>query len=216
MRRSAHDIAEEWYSVREIAHSIQHSRSMSYEGTRIPEDVYSQDFAEFLTGEYRSAMAKGIQMAREEHGELKAENERLTQELEGLKYDKDDDLLTLSFRLDGALNELRCPECGCADQVDAESSECGCDAPLCARTNDDGTLAQHWLKLKDENERLAGERDSLARALFVIRSLTMRGKGDETIANIAIDALMDIDEAPLFQLKQSLQPREGEDVHTSD
>lgn len=37
-------------------------------------------------------------------------------------------------RLDAALDELRCPDCRCADQIDAESSECGCDSPVCSRT----------------------------------------------------------------------------------
>lgn len=29
-------------------------------------------------------------------------------------------------------SELRCPDCGCATPLDAEASECGCDAPVCA------------------------------------------------------------------------------------
>lgn len=42
------------------------------------------------------------------------------------------------------------------------------------------------------------ERNNLARALFRIRSLTMRGRGDEQLAKIACDAVMHIDETPLF------------------
>lgn len=42
------------------------------------------------------------------------------------------------------------------------------------------------------------ERDDLARALFRIRSLTMRGKGDKQVADIACGAVLSIDETPLF------------------
>ena len=53
-------------------------------------------------------------------------------------------------------------------------------------------------ELGREVEQLKAERDDLARALFRIRSLTMRGRGDMQVANIACDAVMHIDEGPLF------------------
>lgn len=48
--------------------------------------------------------------------------------------------------------------------------------------------------------RCERERDDLARALFRIRSLTMRGKGDKQVADIACDAVRSIDETPLFEV----------------
>jgi hypothetical protein len=56
----------------------------------------------------------------------------------------DEDNEKAKQRLNVALNELRCPACGCADDVDAQSQECGCDSPICER-NDGKTLAQSWL-----------------------------------------------------------------------
>ena len=47
--------------------------------------------------------------------------------------------------------------------------------------------------------KLKAERDDLARALFQVRSLTMRGRGDSRIADLACDAVRSIDEAPLFE-----------------
>ena len=44
------------------------------------------------------------------------------------------------------------------------------------------------------------QRDDLARALFKIRSLTMRGKGNKQVADIACDAVLSIDETPLFEV----------------
>lgn len=41
------------------------------------------------------------------------------------------------------------------------------------------------------------ERDDLARALFQIRNLTMQGKGNKQVADIACDAVLGINETPL-------------------
>jgi hypothetical protein len=43
------------------------------------------------------------------------------------------------------------------------------------------------------------DRDELARALFGIRELTIRGRGDPRVAKIACDAVLHIDETPLFE-----------------
>lgn len=75
-------------------------------------------------------------------------------------------------RLLNALHELRCPDCGCADQIDAESHECGCDSPVCARDGRE-TLATAYVTatatLKASEERLAAEREAvrvLGEAMF--------------------------------------------------
>lgn len=63
----------------------------------------------------------------------------------------DEDMASTERRLKAALIELRCPDCKCSDQIDAESSECGCDSPVCSR---DGsmTLAEAYVKaLSDRN-----------------------------------------------------------------
>lgn len=58
-RRSPWDIAEEWYGLKDIANGIQQNKH------EIPADVQSEDFAKWLTHQYRLAMAKGIQLGRE-------------------------------------------------------------------------------------------------------------------------------------------------------
>lgn len=63
--KSAWKIAEEWYRESEITHSILRSKRLLAERSeRIPEDVYSPEFAKWLTDQYRLAMAKGIEMGR--------------------------------------------------------------------------------------------------------------------------------------------------------
>lgn len=57
-----------------------------------------------------------------------------------------DDADRQESRLKLALDDLRCPDCGCADEIDAQSAECGCDNPLCMR-NDGKSLAQAYLDL---------------------------------------------------------------------
>ena len=73
---------------------------------------------------------------------VEAENENRT-----LRHD----LARTTARLRLALDELRCPECGCGDAIDAESRECGCDAPLCAREGGQ-TLAAWALRMKAERD----------------------------------------------------------------
>lgn len=61
----------EWYKPGEIAWSIARMRAgfggFAIEANnKIPEDVYSPEFAEWLTHQYRLAMNKGIQIGRRE------------------------------------------------------------------------------------------------------------------------------------------------------
>jgi len=51
----------DWYRVDNVAHAIK-----SESGDEIPTDVRSREFAVWLTNEYRLAMAKGMQLARDE------------------------------------------------------------------------------------------------------------------------------------------------------
>lgn len=56
------EFACNWYSPDEIAHSIARARKGFAMNAKIPTDVYSQEFADWLTEQYRLAMAKGIQI----------------------------------------------------------------------------------------------------------------------------------------------------------
>lgn len=69
--KSAWEFACDWYKPGEIAWSIARSRSgfgsfkienSAGNSAKIPTDVYSQEFAEWLTEQYRLAMAKGIEI----------------------------------------------------------------------------------------------------------------------------------------------------------
>lgn len=61
----AWQFACDWYPEEQIARSIQKTRSIAAEPhEKIPEDVYSHEFAKWLTDQYRLAMAKGIQIGR--------------------------------------------------------------------------------------------------------------------------------------------------------
>lgn len=69
MRLNGWKIAKEWYRESEVARSTQQSRSITAEShDKIPTDVYSIEFAIWLTDQYRLAMAKGIQLVQEELG----------------------------------------------------------------------------------------------------------------------------------------------------
>lgn len=57
--RRGWDFACAWYSVEEIEHGIKRQPET------VPSDVNSREFAEFLTEQYRLAMAKGIQIGRD-------------------------------------------------------------------------------------------------------------------------------------------------------
>ena len=59
LRKSGWDIAVGWYDESAIAWAIRNG------GQKIPEDIYSPDFAIWLTDQYRLAMAKGVQLGRD-------------------------------------------------------------------------------------------------------------------------------------------------------
>ena len=67
-KKTPFEFAEQWYDEDSIARSIKDSRSIVsfVEGRKIPTDVYSPEFARWLTHQYRLAMAKGIQIGREQ------------------------------------------------------------------------------------------------------------------------------------------------------
>ena len=54
-------------------------------------------------------------------------------------------------------------------------------------------------RLAHEYLELLSDRDDLARALFRIRALTIRGRGDPEVARIALSAVLHIDETPLME-----------------
>jgi len=60
------EFACDWYSPAEIAWSIARQKAGfgrgAIETSKMPVDVYSQEFAEWLTDQYRLAMRKGIEI----------------------------------------------------------------------------------------------------------------------------------------------------------
>lgn len=74
-----------------------------------------------------------------------------------------DDYERTESRLKDALDQLRCPECKCGDQVEAECNECGCDSPVCSR---DGrmTLAEAYLAEKDRADKAENRLASIQKA----------------------------------------------------
>lgn len=60
------EIAVDWYDSDSIERAIRNSGTDAFGAwPAIPHDVYSRQFAEWLTQQYRLAMAKGIQLGRE-------------------------------------------------------------------------------------------------------------------------------------------------------
>ena len=78
-----------WYRPHEVEQAIQESGGRGYGAwDKIPTDVFSREFAEWLTHQYRLAMNKGIQIgkSRDRHSaarvaELESENAELKREL---------------------------------------------------------------------------------------------------------------------------------------
>lgn len=64
-----------------------------------------------------------------------------------------EELDALQSRFDALHRDLACPECGCADSIDAESQECGCDSVVCAREGGK-TFAQHYMDIAARNAAL--------------------------------------------------------------
>jgi len=54
------EFATDWYKEEEIYSQLKKANMIS--GEKVPEDIYSREFAKWLTHEYRLAMAKGIQI----------------------------------------------------------------------------------------------------------------------------------------------------------
>jgi len=66
VRKTPWQIAVDWYKEEEIARSIASLRSqIDFGMDPIPENVDSPAFAKWITRQYRVAMAKGIELARE-------------------------------------------------------------------------------------------------------------------------------------------------------
>lgn len=65
--KSGWQIACEWYAEDEIERCISKAGMGLDNRDRVPFDIYSREFAVWLTNQYRLAMTKGIQFGRE-HG----------------------------------------------------------------------------------------------------------------------------------------------------
>lgn len=58
--------ASEWYRVPEIEHFQSRQKALRIDAQdRIPEDIYSKDFAVWLTEQYKLAMMKGVQVVQD-------------------------------------------------------------------------------------------------------------------------------------------------------
>lgn len=64
-RKTGWEIAVGWYDEEAIARCIQQRSVEKSSVDKIPEDVYSPEFAKWLTHQYRLAMAKGVQLGRD-------------------------------------------------------------------------------------------------------------------------------------------------------
>ena len=62
MRQTPFEIAEAWYNPDSVWEDIKGR----VENRQMPRETYTREFAEWLTSQYRLAMAKGIQLARGE------------------------------------------------------------------------------------------------------------------------------------------------------
>ena len=62
--KTAFEIASEWYTVDEVHWSVVEHKAVLGSSIAVPPDVTSREFAEWLTDQYRLAMAKGIQIGR--------------------------------------------------------------------------------------------------------------------------------------------------------
>lgn len=74
--KTAWEFACDWYTPDQIAHSIK-NRYRTPSDTAIPDDIDSAGFAQWLTEQYRLAMAKGIQIAQQDSAQRLAAAEAL-------------------------------------------------------------------------------------------------------------------------------------------
>ena len=65
-RRTPFEIAESWYDAQSVHRSILRCRDLKGPSSEtVPTDVHSEEFAKWLTTQYRLAMAKGVQLGRD-------------------------------------------------------------------------------------------------------------------------------------------------------
>lgn len=65
--KSPERIAYDWYNPDEVRGAIHNSGSGAFGAwSKVPPDVYSNEFAIWMTDQLRRAMAKGIQLGRGE------------------------------------------------------------------------------------------------------------------------------------------------------
>jgi hypothetical protein len=58
------EFACNWYTPDEIAYSIARNKRGFADNPEVPTDIYSQEFADWLTHQYRLAMRKGIEIGQ--------------------------------------------------------------------------------------------------------------------------------------------------------
>lgn len=63
-KKTPSQIASEWYTVDEVHRCLLAVAPERVMSEAVPIDVTSREFAEWLTNQYRLAMAKGIQLGR--------------------------------------------------------------------------------------------------------------------------------------------------------
>jgi hypothetical protein len=83
------------------------------------------------------------------------------EELEQENSILNDDLESTDHRLIGLKMKCACPACGCADEVDAIGSECGCDSIICTYP---GTIVELVGSLVTERDMLAKRVEELESA----------------------------------------------------
>lgn len=82
--KSGWERAVEWYKESEIVASVAHDLIGR---RRVPADVRGREFGEWLTNEYRLAMAKGFQMATDDQNDRIAQLEAEVANLRRYKAD---------------------------------------------------------------------------------------------------------------------------------
>lgn len=75
-------------------------------------------------------------------------------------------------------DNCRCPECGCATIADAESNECGCDAPVCLIEAGD-TLAKAYVREFELAKKLLQKNDAASDTIATLKGEVERLKAVE-------------------------------------
>lgn len=126
----------------------------------------AREHSERLRGEV-GALTQQLAEAWQQHATAVAERDAANAGKEEAEKSRDnykDDFECWDKRLKDALDQCRCPDCKCGDQVEAESSECGCDSPICARPADK-TLAEWALSLLDERDAANAGREEAEKGM---------------------------------------------------